>query len=55
MPVLQTPLKITCSWQAISLVSFPNLAKKVLKFKFDKLPFGIRRRNFSSLYDLTML
>lgn len=51
MPVLQTPLKITCSWQAISLVSFSNLAKKVLKFKFDKLPFGVRRGNFSSTYD----
>lgn len=55
MPVLQTPLKITCSWQAVSLVSFPNLAKKVLKFKFYKLPFGVRRRNLSSLYDWTML
>lgn len=35
--MLQTPLKIICNWQAVSLVSLPSPKEEVLKFKFDKL------------------
>lgn len=37
MRMLQTPLKIICSWQAVSLVFFPGPGEEALKFKSDHL------------------